>query len=301
MSRPTPSPAISFHFRIIRHKDGRNTDTMAIAVDSRGKETKPADWRTLGVFVGDGQKSLEEEELAEMIPIYEMKAYGTDQGKTSRPRRLWLYDDAELTDKDADKPTSPYQKYGWQPVTISIEANEKKKHEKWKTKKKVLDVEETAVVKILLWDPSSGDDANTEFISYFLRSGNPIFGQSFAPPITFEFRGFTKALGLFTLPMNDTTPCKQSIHWVFKQHGKKSANHHYVEAVRHTIRAKLKYEVRVAGTAAGDCRARHSRALKYRQFPVDFVFEHNGISPVTEMYEDIELVYHTNIRLIPFK
>jgi hypothetical protein len=221
---------------------------------------------------------------------------------TSLARKLWLRDDSGLTDDDEGEPiTKPYREYGWSPATISIEPNERKKHEKWKTKKKILHVEETKVERCVLWDPSKDDDTRIEFVAYFLRSGNPVFGQGFAPPITFEFRGFTEALGLCVLPTNDATPRRHTMDWVFKHHGAESPRNHLIAATRHTVRAKLKYEVRIAGVAAGDCGERGSRTVKHRQFPIDFIFEHNGISPITEMYEDVELVYYTNIDVLPIK
>ncbi len=294
MSHPTPSPLISFHFRIIQHKDDATGNHQEIGIDSTGQEVKSADWRTLGAFVDDGQDAMKKEELIRMIPIYETTAYGTVPEQTSKPRDLWLQDDPQLTNKNVDHPTSPYQKYGWQPVTISIEPNKKKKHEKWKTKKKVLDVEETETEHCILWDPRV-TSTKAKIISYFVRSGNPIFGASFAPPVTFEFRGNIEGLGLCCLTTRDTVQQIQTIDWVFDQYGGISADKHCVNAIMHTVRGKLKYSVRLAGNAAGDCRKQGSRTALYRQFPVDFVFQHNGIEPITEMYEDFELVYYTNI------
>ena len=270
-------------------------------MDCKGKQEKPADWRTLGAFIGDGQDSLSQQELMKMIPIYEMHAYRTAPERTSRVRKLWLCAERFESDCDTDdgeKKTHPYEKYGWQPVTISIEPNERRNHEKWKSKKKILDIEVNEVERCVLWDPRSDEDVNTHFISFFLRSGNPIFGQDFSPPVTFEFRGYTDALGLFTLPTNDTTSTMRTMAWVFGHYPSAVPKHHQIEAIKHTVRAKLKYQVRIAGVAVGDCREEGSRTAKFRQFPVDYVFEDNGISPITEMYEDIELVYYTNIKVI---
>ena len=304
MSHPTPSPPVSFHFRIIRHKNRGVEHGLEIGVDCKGKEEKQADWRTLGTFIGDGQDSLTQQELIEMIPLYEMHAYQIAPEQTSRVRKLWLCEEPcvsdYVTDEDARK-AHPYKRYGWQPVTISIEPNERGKHEKWKSKKKILDIEVNDVKRCVLWDPRSDNETNDHFISYFLRSGNPIFGQNFCPRVTFEFRGFTEALGLCTLPTNDTTSVLHTVVWVFRHYPNAIPKHHRIEAIKHTIRAKLKYQVRIAGVAVGDCRAGGSRTAMYRHFPVDFVFEHNGISPVTVMYEEIELVYYTNIEVLPMK
>lgn len=306
MSNPTPKAPISFHFRIIQHKDDSTGNHQEIGIDSDGQEETSANWRTLGAFVGDGQDSMKKDEFMRLIPIYETTAYGTAPEQTSKPRDLWLQDDAELTtnaknDDDDDDPTSPFQKYGWQPATITIEPNKKKKHEKWKTKKKVLDVEETETELCTLWDPRVTTNTNNnndkpKIISYFVRSGNPIFGQRFAPPVTFEFRGNIAALGLCCLTQNDSVlPKTQTIEWVLDQYGGVSSAKHCVHAIKHTVRGKLKYSVRISGTAVGDCRIRGSRTPLYRQFPIDFVLEYNGIPPTTEMYEDFELVYYTNI------
>jgi len=313
---------------------------MEIGVDCHGRQKAPADWRTLGAFLRDGQDSLREQELIDMIPIYEMKAYNTKPEKTSRPSKMWLkedpslimryddsiqnkpydnYDDYEYNSKDStdsgddddevERKKSPYQRYGWQPVSIFIEPNERKKHEQWKLKKKVLDIQETEIQKCILWNPKRGDvNVHAGFISFFLRSGNPIFGQNFAPPVTFEFRGFTDLLGLCSLPISESIPQKRTMNLVFKQQQQQNAggdaaipNKHTIHAIRHVIRAKLKYSVQITGSAVGECPRKHSRTPSYRQFPVDFVYEHNGISAVTEMYEDIELQFYTNIEIRPIK
>lgn len=296
MSNPAPSPPLSFKFRIIQHRDDptEGQAPQEIGVDCTGREVKPADWVTAGAFIGDGLESLKEQDLAQMIPIYENTAYGTPPEQTSKPRNLWLKDDPELTDETQDKPTSPYQKYGWQPVSITIEPNKPKKHEKWKTKKKVLDIEEMETEQCPLWDPRV-DSYKPKIVSYFKRSGNPIFGEDFAPPVTFEFRGFTEALGLCCLATSDRKKSKRTIDWVLQQYGGLSAEEHCVDAIKHTIRGKLKYEVRISGVAAGALRASGNKQILYKQFPIDFVFEYNNIDPKTEMSEDVELVYYTNI------
>jgi hypothetical protein len=295
MSNPTPQPPLSFNVRIIQHKDDptEGQAPQEVGVDCSGQETKPADWRTAGAFIGDGNEPLGEQQLAQMIPIYENTAYGTPPEQTSKPNKLWLSDDPELTDTSEDKPTSPFQKYGWQPVTISIEPNKKKKHEKWKTKKRVLDIEEMETEQCPLWDPRV-DSHKPKIVSYFKRSGNPVFGDSFAPPISFEFRGFTEALGLCCLATSDTAKQKRTIEWVLNQYGGLSADEHCVDAIKHTIRGKLKYQVRIQGVAAGLLCGK-GKTGKYKQFPIDFVFEYNNIDPTTEMYEEVELVYYTNI------
>lgn len=292
MSNPTPKPPVSFNVRIIQNKNDPDPGLtpQEVGIDAVGQEIKPADWDTLGAFIGDGTEPLTQEQLAKMIPIYENTAYGTAPHECSKPRRLWLKDDPEL-----EKGTgSPYQKYGWQPVTISIEPNKKKKHEKWKTKKKILDIEEMETEQCPLWDPRV-DFHKPKIISYFKRSGNPIFGDNFAPPVTFEFRGATELLGLCCLATHDRKQEKKTIDWVLHQYGGLSAEDHCVDAIKHTFRGKLKYQVRIAGVAVGDCRSPGAHHPTYKQFPVDFVFEYNNIEPSREFEETVELVYYTNI------
>ena len=102
MFHSAPSPPVSFHFRIIRHKNRGVEDALEIGVDCKGKQEKPADWRTLGAFIGDGQDSLSQQELMKMIPIYEMHAYRTAPERTSRVRKLWLCAERFESDCDTD-------------------------------------------------------------------------------------------------------------------------------------------------------------------------------------------------------
>lgn len=295
------SPPISFHVRIIQHKDDPTAGQtpQEIGVDSVGKETRPADWDILGAFVNDKNgtehaHALTSEDLIRMIPTYEMNAYGTIESETSKPRNLYLQDHKDLTNPNVDYPTSPYQKHGWQPVSVIIEPNERKKHEKWKQKKRVLDIEEMETEQCPLWDPRV-DFYKPKIISYFKRSGHPIFQKGMEPPVTFEFRGYPEALGLCCLAKDDKTAEKRTIQWVLHKFNGASEEDHCVNAIKHTIRGKLKYEVRVQGTAVGDCRATDRSNPLYRQFPVDFVLQHNDIESTTVLFEEIELVYYTHI------
>lgn len=299
MSNPQEKPPISFNIRIIQHKDDPTCGQapQELGIDSAGQERVPASWETLGAFAGYDEP-MEKSEILNMIPVYEMEAYSTPEHQTSHPKDIWIYDHEDLTDDDDSKPTSPYQKYGWQPVSIKIEPNKKKKHEKWKTKKRLLDIEEMETEQCPLWDPTV-DYYKPKIVSEFKRSGNPIFGNSFAPPITFEFRGYTDALGLCCLAPNDRSVQKRTIDWVLYQHGGLAAEEYYVNAIKHTVRGKLKYNVIIEGVVAGDMSSRSS--TKFKQFPIDFVFKYNGIEPNCEMYEEFELIYYTNITVSPLE
>eukprot|EP00934_Nitzschia_sp_Nitz4_P006985 Nitzschia sp. Nitz4//scaffold205_size38804//32867//33799//NITZ4_007650-RA/size38804-processed-gene-0.21-mRNA-1//-1//CDS//3329541531//6975//frame0 len=294
MSTPQATPRISFVVKVIQHKDDPTGGQMPqeIGIECKGKETFPADWSILGSFIGDGKEPMSQEDLIRMIPIYEKKAYNTPSNQLSKPRKLWIRDDPDLSKQSS----SPYQKHGWQPVTVSIEPNERKKHEKWKTKKRALDIEEMETEQCHLWDPRV-DYYKPKLVSYFKRTGLPMFKKGTEPPIKFEFRGFPEALGLCCLTKTDKKEEKKTIQWCLYQAGNVSEEDHCVSAIKHTIRGKLNYEVKVSGVAAGDCRERETLMPFYRQFPVDFVLQHNDIESTTVMFEEIELVYYTNIKV----